>query len=83
MGNIPLCVSKKDGLVFGEYSEKMLGGRFSMRAIRPYDLSLEDLRPILSRESNGFRDNSVLLRLEMNQELVWKDRALNSGWIVS
>lgn len=49
MGNLP-SLSKKSVVEFGEYSE-VRKGQFSMRSFRPYDMSSEDLRPILSREA--------------------------------
>lgn len=43
-------MSKKSIVEFGEYSE-VRNGQFSMRSFRPYDMSSEDLRPILSRQA--------------------------------
>lgn len=77
---MPLCVAKKGGLPFGEYTD-ITGGRFSLKSFRPYDMSFEDLRPILSHEgglrawpdasgrgSRG-RDSATILGLEMDTEV--------------
>lgn len=41
MGNIPLCISRQEGIVFGEFPED---GRFTVRSFRQLDGSTEDLR---------------------------------------
>ena len=78
MGNLPLFVPKKGTLQFGEYAD-LAGGRFSLKSFRPYDLSCEDLRPIMSREggARGWpeaggsgRESATILGLEMDQESV-------------
>jgi hypothetical protein len=73
MGNLPV-VAKKDSVQFGEYSE-ITKGKFSLRSYRPYDVSFEDLRPILrgrswmDEERTG-GDCATILGLEMDQESV-------------
>lgn len=77
MGNLPV-LSKKSAVQFGEYSE-ITKGKFSLRSFRPYDMSCEDLRPILSAEGRGRslveedgtgRDSATILGLEMDPEMV-------------
>lgn len=43
-------------------------GRFSLRSFHPYEMSVEDLRPIILRESDG--EGATILGLEMDQESV-------------
>lgn len=44
-------------------------GRFSLRSFHPYEMSVEDLRPIIAaRETEG--DSATILGLEMDQESV-------------
>lgn len=72
MGNLPLCVPKRGLLQFGDYTD-ITRGHFSLHSYRAYDMSFEDLRPILSNEDewNGDGgDSATILGLEMDQESV-------------
>lgn len=77
MGNLP-AISRKSSEQFGEYNEATKG-TFSLRPFRPYDMSFEDLRPVLSRMQkgrswvdeggNGGGDGATILGLEMDQDV--------------
>ncbi len=70
MGNIPLCVPKKNGIEFSDYMD-IARGRFSLRSVHPYEVSLENLRPVISvRDNDGGDDSATILGLEMDQESV-------------
>ena len=75
MGNIPLCLPRKGELVFGEYGSGT-AGRFSLKSYHPYDMSIEDLRPIMSREGGELVDNDTILGVEMDQDMVWRKRMI-------
>ena len=68
MGNIPVCVQRKDSIEFGDYMD-IARGHFSLRSFHPYEMSLEDLRPIIARDSDG-DSSATILGLEMDQESV-------------
>ena len=71
MGNVPLCVPKKNSIEFGDYMD-LARGRFSLRAFHPYEASTEDLRPIMeaaTKESEG-GDFATIMGLEMDEESV-------------
>lgn len=75
MGNIPLCVSKRDGIIFAASPEDL-----SLTSFRPVECSMEDLSGrVLEREEAGVGEEEkeeegkvaggedVLLGLEMHQ----------------
>lgn len=76
MGNLPLCVNKKDGLRFGSYNTGA-GRHLSLTGYPPYDMSLEDLRPFPSHsgrvrlEEREEEVMSTIMGVEMDQESVW------------
>lgn len=79
MGNLPV-ISKRSAVQFGEYSE-VTKGKFLLRSFPPYDMSCEDLRPMMmlregrgrswvEEDGTGAGDSATILGLEMDQESV-------------
>lgn len=76
MGNLPLCVNKKDGLRFGSYTTG-IGGHLALTAYPPFDMSLEDLHPFPNCIGGVMMDEgeevmTTIMGVEVDQESVWE-----------
>lgn len=71
MGNVPLCLSKRGGIEFGEFTD-ITKGRFSLKSYHPYYMSFDDLSREGGSKEDGMsgRDSTTILGLEMDQESV-------------
>ena len=76
MGNIPLCISKPEGVVFGEYPEE---AHFALGRFQPVDAGMEEMRSrLIERGDEGWEGEEaerrggqdVLLGLELSQDSV-------------